>query len=155
METDTENRLAVAKTEAVEGRDGLGVWDEQMQTSEYRINKQQGPAVEPSQLYSISCDYGKEKKSQNKGRIFFLPFQCDQRRQNVWKPVPLDFSLKTTGTKSSGRRQHTVLRERHIFGGSFMPPIWAPALSRRPAHGGLGVGRSRSCSGQAQHQVPR
>ena len=66
METDTENRLAVAKTEAVEGRDGLGVWDEQMQTSEYRINKQQGPAVEPSQLYSISCDYGKEKKSQNK-----------------------------------------------------------------------------------------
>ena len=27
------------------GRDGLGVWDQQMQTITYRMDKQQGPTV--------------------------------------------------------------------------------------------------------------
>ena len=30
--TDIENRLVVAKGKGVQGRDGLGVWDQQMQT---------------------------------------------------------------------------------------------------------------------------
>ena len=34
------------------GREGLGVWGEQMQTIMYRMDKQQGPTV----LYSIPCD---------------------------------------------------------------------------------------------------
>ena len=38
------------------GRDGLGVWDEQMQAIIYRMDEQQGPTVEHRELYSISCD---------------------------------------------------------------------------------------------------
>ena len=38
------------------GRDGVGCWDQQMQTITYRLDKQQGPTVEHRELYSISCD---------------------------------------------------------------------------------------------------
>ena len=34
-------------------RDGLGVWDQQMQTIIYRMDKQQGPTVQHRELYSI------------------------------------------------------------------------------------------------------
>ena len=34
---------------------GLGVWDQQMQTGIYRMDKQQGPIVQHRELYSISC----------------------------------------------------------------------------------------------------
>ena len=33
----------------------LGVWDQQIQTTVYKIDKQQGPAVQHRELYSISC----------------------------------------------------------------------------------------------------
>ena len=33
------------------GRDGLGVWGQQMQTIIYRMDKQQGPTVEHRKLY--------------------------------------------------------------------------------------------------------
>ena len=36
--------------------DGLGVWDQQMQTGIYRMDKQQGPTVQHRELYSISCN---------------------------------------------------------------------------------------------------
>ena len=42
-ETDSqtlENRLVVAKAEGEWGRDRLGVWDQQMQTIIYRMDKQ-------------------------------------------------------------------------------------------------------------------
>ena len=35
-------------------RKGLGVWDQQLQTIIYRIDKQQGPTVQHRELYSIS-----------------------------------------------------------------------------------------------------
>ena len=38
------------------GWDGLEVWDQQMQTIIYRMDKQQGPTVQHRGLYSISCD---------------------------------------------------------------------------------------------------
>ena len=38
------------------GREGLRVWDQQMQTSIYRVDKQQDLTVEQRELYSISCD---------------------------------------------------------------------------------------------------
>ena len=38
------------------GRDELGFWDQQMQTTIYRMDKQQGPSVQHRELYSISCD---------------------------------------------------------------------------------------------------
>ena len=38
------------------GRDGLGVWDQQMQTIIYRMDKQQGPSVQHRELYSVSYD---------------------------------------------------------------------------------------------------
>ena len=43
--TDIENRLVVAKEEDGRGRDGVGVWSEQMQTIIYKMDKQQGPIV--------------------------------------------------------------------------------------------------------------
>ena len=36
----------VAKGWGVGGRDGLGVWGWEMQTSIYRMNKQQGPTIQ-------------------------------------------------------------------------------------------------------------
>ena len=36
------------------GRDGLGVWDQQMQTSIQRMDK--GPTVQHRELYSVSLD---------------------------------------------------------------------------------------------------
>ena len=50
-QTDIENRLVVA---AVWGRDGLGVWDQQMQTILYKMDKHQGPTVAHREPYSIS-----------------------------------------------------------------------------------------------------
>ena len=48
--------LVVAKGEGRWGRDGVGVWDLQIQTSINRMDKQQGPTVEHRELYSVSCD---------------------------------------------------------------------------------------------------
>ena len=38
------------------GRDKLGVWDQQIQTTVYKIGKQQGLADQHRKLYSISCN---------------------------------------------------------------------------------------------------
>ena len=38
------------------GREGLRVWDQQMHTVIYRMDKQQGLIVEHRELYSISCN---------------------------------------------------------------------------------------------------
>ena len=46
----------VVKGEGRWGREGLGVWDQQMQTSIYRMDKQQGPTVEHRELHSILCE---------------------------------------------------------------------------------------------------
>ena len=43
-QTHIDNRLVVVKR-GQWGRDGLGVWNQQMQTTIYRMDKQQGPAV--------------------------------------------------------------------------------------------------------------
>ena len=37
-------------------RDKLGVWDQQIQTTTYKKDKQQGPTVYHMELYSISCN---------------------------------------------------------------------------------------------------
>ena len=34
----------------------LGVWDQQIQTTVYKIDKQQGPAVQHRELYSVYCN---------------------------------------------------------------------------------------------------
>ena len=36
--------------------DKLGVWDQQIQTTIYEIDKQLGPTVQLRELYSISCN---------------------------------------------------------------------------------------------------
>ena len=40
-----ENRFVVAKGEEGWGREVLGVWDQQVQTSIHRMHKQQDPTV--------------------------------------------------------------------------------------------------------------
>ena len=37
-------------------RDRLGLWDWQMQTTVYKMDKQQGPTVQHRELQSISCN---------------------------------------------------------------------------------------------------
>ena len=39
----------------VEG-DKLGIWNQHMHTTVYKISKQQGPTVEHRELYIISCN---------------------------------------------------------------------------------------------------
>ena len=38
------------------GGDKLGVWDQQIHTTIYKIDKQEGPTVQHRELYSIFCD---------------------------------------------------------------------------------------------------
>jgi len=37
-------------------REGLGAWEEQTQTTEYRSNEQQDPTVQPRELGSVPSD---------------------------------------------------------------------------------------------------
>ena len=53
-QTQTENRLVVAKGYGAWGREGLGVCDSQVQTIISRMDEQQGPTVEHGELSSIS-----------------------------------------------------------------------------------------------------
>ena len=50
----TESKLVVAKVGGQRG--GLGVWDQQIETSICRMNKQQEYSVQNRGLYSVSCD---------------------------------------------------------------------------------------------------
>ena len=43
--TDVENKVMVPKGETVKRKDKLGVWDEQIHTTIYKINHQQEPTV--------------------------------------------------------------------------------------------------------------
>ena len=38
------------------GRDKSGVWDQQIPTTIYKTDKQQGPTVQHREIYSISCN---------------------------------------------------------------------------------------------------
>ena len=58
-ETDPQTQttgLWLPKGKEGEGGNKLGVWDQQIQTTIYKINKQQGPTVQHRELYSISCN---------------------------------------------------------------------------------------------------
>ena len=56
------DRLVVAKGEERWGRDGLRVWDQQMQVIIYnRMDKQQSPTVQHKELYSIYLIYQNKK----------------------------------------------------------------------------------------------
>ena len=60
-ETDTDSQtqrtdLWLPRGEVRWGRERLGVWDQQMQISIHRMDKQQGPTVQHRELYAISCD---------------------------------------------------------------------------------------------------
>ena len=55
-DSDTENKLMVTKREGEGGRGKLGIWDQQIQTTTYKIDKQQGPTVQHSELYTIPCN---------------------------------------------------------------------------------------------------
>ena len=63
-ETDSQTQRTDLGLPGVGGwrRDGLGVWDQQMQTIICRMDKQQGPTVQQRELYSISCNKPQWKK---------------------------------------------------------------------------------------------
>ena len=48
-----ENGLLVAKREGRWRRDEAGVWDDQMQTNTYRMDKQQGHTIQYRELLNI------------------------------------------------------------------------------------------------------
>ena len=53
-------------------RDEPGAWDQQMQTGIYRTGRQQGPAVQHREIYSISCE--KIIMEKKKTVAYFLKF---------------------------------------------------------------------------------
>ena len=55
-ETDSQTQKTNMVMEGEAGRDILGDWDQQIQTTIYKIDKQQGPTVQHRELYSISCN---------------------------------------------------------------------------------------------------
>ena len=69
LNTDDTDEL-IYKTEAVsqtqkrnlclpkekEGRGKSGIQDWQIQTTKYKVDKQQGPTVQQRELYSVSCN---------------------------------------------------------------------------------------------------
>ena len=58
-------------------RDKLGVWDQQMQTTIYKIDKQQGPNVQSKELYSISYSNYSGKESEKES------FCCIPEAKNI------------------------------------------------------------------------
>ena len=60
-QTYRQREQTCCQGEGGQGREGLGVWNQQMQTIVYRIDKQQGPTGENRELYSILCDKSKWK----------------------------------------------------------------------------------------------
>ena len=81
-QTQTIDLWLVAKEEKRHEGDGLRVCDYQMQTSVYRINKQQGPTVQHREIYSISCDKPEWKKYE-KECIYIYKFLCCTEETNI------------------------------------------------------------------------
>ena len=52
---DLENRPVVAKGGRSEW-DGLGIWGSQMQITVFGMDKQRDPALQPWELYLVTCD---------------------------------------------------------------------------------------------------
>ena len=64
-ETDLENKVMVTKGEKGWLRYKSRVWNQQIQTTIYKIDKQQGPIVQHREQYSISYNlYGKESEKE-------------------------------------------------------------------------------------------
>ena len=53
-DSQTENKLVVAKEEERQEKDGFGVWFQQVQTIICRMDKQEGHSVQHRGLYLIS-----------------------------------------------------------------------------------------------------
>ena len=62
------------------GRDGLAVWDQQMQTLIYRMDKQEGPTVQHSELCSISCENHNGKEYE---KIYIFESLCRTPENNT------------------------------------------------------------------------
>ena len=64
-----KNRLQIQRTDLCFGgdqvKDGLGGWDQELQTTIYKMHKQQGLTAEHKELYTIPCN-----KSQRKRKIY-------------------------------------------------------------------------------------
>ena len=70
--THVEHRVVVAK---VEGREGLKVWDQQIQTIICRMDTKQGPNVLHRQPHSVSCDRPQWRRIQK--RIYITESLCN------------------------------------------------------------------------------
>ena len=64
------------------GRERLGVWDQQMQTIMYRMDKQQDPRAHHREVYSTSCD--KSQKNMKKNTYAYVHGSlCDTSETNT------------------------------------------------------------------------
>ena len=52
--TDIESKFMVTKEEG--GRNKLGVRDQHVHSTKYKIDNQQGPTVQHRELYPVSCN---------------------------------------------------------------------------------------------------
>ena len=55
-ETDSQRQKGTLWLPKGKGKDKLGVWDQQIQSTTYKIDKHQGPIIWHRELYSMSCN---------------------------------------------------------------------------------------------------
>ena len=55
-DSETQKKKVVTKGEIGWGRNKLGIWDQHIQTTKYKIGKQQGPTLQHRELSSITCN---------------------------------------------------------------------------------------------------
>ena len=84
--TDVENRLGVVSMG--EGKDGLGVWDHQMQTVAARMDKQQGPTEWHRELCSISGGKTLWKRIWKRMCIFFIFW--NMKTESLWSTAEIN-----------------------------------------------------------------
>ena len=73
--TDIENRLVLAEG-AGQGKEGMGVWDQQRQIVIQSMNKQQDPTVQHRELYSIFYDHNRKENGKEHICVYIHIYVC-------------------------------------------------------------------------------
>ena len=106
-----ENRLVIAKEEGEWGRYRDEVWCEKMQTSTYRMNKQQEPIVSTGSYiqYPVINYHGKEYKKECTYIYNWITLLYKQKSTQHCKLAILQLkSLKKYGITTLGKRKLSI-----------------------------------------------
>ena len=101
-----------------EKRNKLGVWNQQIQTTVYKIDKQQGPTVQRKELCSLSCNKGFPGGSEVKVSAW-----------NAGDPGSIPGSGRSPGEGNGNPLQYSCL-ENPMEGGAWQATVHGVAKSR-------------------------